>query len=146
MQMEESKENHYLMINYARPKIVFHGAELSFDRDKYKGGKWTPYSYSGVGDGQKGEFFSALAKKNTKFDSPSGTKRGANSAAGTHNLIYLRLLGILVPDYAGAVEHPAAESGAATIIPNTFRLVNVVFLLQFFFGLGYSNLAIAQLL
>lgn len=70
--VEESKENHYLMINFAQPKIVFYGEEIAFDHDKYKEGKWIPYSYSGIGDGQRGDFFTTLMKESVKFEKPVG--------------------------------------------------------------------------
>jgi len=72
--VEESKENHYYMINHARPKIVFYGEELAFDKEKFKAATWIPYSYSGIGNGQKDGFFASLKQYRPEFNNPIGDK------------------------------------------------------------------------
>ncbi len=72
--VEESKENVYRVLNHAKPIIVFHGEELTFDKARYPADLWVPYSYSGINGGRKGELFSSLKKYSPVFNSPVGAK------------------------------------------------------------------------
>jgi long-chain acyl-CoA synthetase len=72
--VEESKENVYRVLNHAKPIIVFHGEDLTFDKARYPADLWVPYSYSGINGGRKGELFSSLKKYSPVFNSPVGAK------------------------------------------------------------------------
>ncbi len=72
--VEESKENIYRMLNHAKPRIVFHGQELTFDKERYRADLWIPYSYSGIGSEQANEFFSSLKQCSPVFENPLGNK------------------------------------------------------------------------
>ena len=42
--VEESKESVYRLLNLVKPRIVFHGKELTFDQERYRADLWIPYS------------------------------------------------------------------------------------------------------
>jgi len=72
--VEESKENVYRLLNLGKPQIVLFGQELTFDQGEYGAGLWIPYSYSDTESGKENEFFSALTHYSPEFESPVGTK------------------------------------------------------------------------
>lgn len=72
--VEESKENIYSILQHAKPRIVFHGQELTFDKERYRANLWIPYSYSGIGSEQTNEFFSSLKRYSPVFENPVGNK------------------------------------------------------------------------
>jgi len=71
LNVEESKENIYSLLNRAKPKIVFYGDELSFNQKRYTGGQWIPFSAPKAGEKAKGDFFASLKRYSPEFDSPS---------------------------------------------------------------------------
>jgi long-subunit acyl-CoA synthetase (AMP-forming) len=77
--VEESKEDIYRLLNLAKPRIVFHGKELTFDESKYRADLWQPYSYSDVESGPENEFFSSLNRYSPKFQSHSQDKDGLST-------------------------------------------------------------------
>ena len=42
--VEESKENMYRLLDLAKPRIVFHGKELTFDQERYSADLWVQYA------------------------------------------------------------------------------------------------------
>ena len=72
--VEESKENVYHLLNRAKPRIVVHGKELTFDQERYKADFWIPFADFDVDSGQENEFFSMLKHYSPEFDSPLGTE------------------------------------------------------------------------
>ena len=72
--VEESKENVYRVLDIARPKIVFYGQELTFDQERYKADLWIPYADFDIDSGQENELFHILKTYSPEFDSPLGTK------------------------------------------------------------------------
>lgn len=74
LNVEESKENIYSLVNRAKPKIVFYGKELAFDHKRYTGGMWIPFTALKAGDKEESEFFASLKRYSPIFDSPVATK------------------------------------------------------------------------
>lgn len=72
--VEESKENIYRILNHARPDVIFHGQELTLDEARYKADMWIPYSYSGIGSEPEGEFWLSLKQCSPVFENPVGNK------------------------------------------------------------------------
>lgn len=72
--VEESKENVYRLLNLAKPRIVFYGKELSFDQERYKEALWIPYTNFDIEGREENELFSILRDYSDEFDSPAGTK------------------------------------------------------------------------
>ncbi len=81
--VEESKENVYRQLNISKPRVIFHGKELDFDREKYGAGLWIPFSSSGVESGQENEFFSSLEHYSPVFESPLMSKDGFSTIVFT---------------------------------------------------------------
>lgn len=71
--VEESKENVYRVLDIARPRIIFHGRELTFDHERYKADLWIPFADFDVDSGQENELFCMLKQYSPEFDSPLGT-------------------------------------------------------------------------
>lgn len=74
--VEESQENVYRLLNLGKPRIVFHGKELTFDQRQYRADSWIPISYSEIGNEAEKGFFSSLAQYSPEFQSPMLNKDG----------------------------------------------------------------------
>jgi len=72
--VEESKENVYRLLDLAKPRIVIYNKELTFDQDRYQAGLWMPYGDLGMANQPDGGLFKTLENYSSKFDSPVGTK------------------------------------------------------------------------
>ena len=74
LNVEESKENIYSMINRARPKIVFYGQELALDHTKYKADMWIPFTALTAENKEESEFFASLKHYSPVFQFPVAAK------------------------------------------------------------------------
>jgi acyl-coenzyme A synthetase/AMP-(fatty) acid ligase len=72
--VEESKENAYRLLNMAKPKMVFYGKDLDFDTQKYLAERWIPYGDTDAGKGQEDDFFSTIKDYDAPFRTPLGGK------------------------------------------------------------------------
>ena len=106
--VEESTENIYRLLNLTKPKVVFYGKELPFDRKRCPGALWIPYSYSGIEDSEENEFFNWLKDCSPVFQSPrqseddpatlvftSGTMAIPKSVIQTRESIYYMAVDII---------------------------------------------------
>jgi len=72
--VEESKENVYRLLNLAKPRIVFYSQGLTFDQQRYKEALWIPYNDFDIDSGKENELFSIIKDYSHEFGSPAGTK------------------------------------------------------------------------
>ncbi|MFC1906470.1 class I adenylate-forming enzyme family protein [Chloroflexota bacterium] len=72
--VEESKENVYRLLDLAKPKMVIHNKEIAFDQDRYNAGLWMPYGDLGMENEPDDGLFFTLENYSSMFDSPVGTK------------------------------------------------------------------------
>ncbi|MBI2979329.1 MAG: acyl--CoA ligase [Chloroflexi bacterium] len=75
--VEESRENIYRLLNLARPKIVFHGKEVGLDHSRYREASWVPYSYSGFEYNEESEFSNCLKEYSPVFQSSAQSKNAS---------------------------------------------------------------------
>ena len=72
--VEESKENAYRLLNVAKPRMVFYGKALVFDQERYSGGRWITYGDLDAGKGQENDFFAMIRDYDAHFETPVGGK------------------------------------------------------------------------
>jgi acyl-coenzyme A synthetase/AMP-(fatty) acid ligase len=72
--IDESKENVYRLLDLAKPRIVFYRKQLVFDQERYSAGSWIPYTDFDVENRQENEFFSMLKNYDTVFQNTTGSK------------------------------------------------------------------------
>jgi long-chain acyl-CoA synthetase len=72
--VEESKENIYNLLNFIKPRIVFHNKKLTFDHEAYKADLWIPYADFDIESRQRNELFSLLQQHSPIFDDHIGSR------------------------------------------------------------------------
>lgn len=82
--VEESQENVYRLLNRAKPKIVFFGREMTFDRTRYADGMWIAFSADFIGEQKpETEFSTVLRSYSPVFDQPMLDKDGYSTITFT---------------------------------------------------------------
>lgn len=72
--VEESKENIYRILNMVKPKLVFYDEQMALDKNRYKAHSWLRFSNFDTKSRLKNEFFSSLHDYESNFQDPVGEK------------------------------------------------------------------------
>jgi acyl-coenzyme A synthetase/AMP-(fatty) acid ligase len=68
--VEESEENVYRLLDMAKPKIVFYGKDFTFKQERYQDGSWIPFADFDIKSGQENELFPQLRDRSPEFKRP----------------------------------------------------------------------------
>ena len=80
--VEESQENMYRLLNRAKSRIVFHGQGLTLDRGKHQADLWVPFSTDGIGAAEN-DFLSSLEQYSADFEAAPLNKDGLSTIVFT---------------------------------------------------------------
>ena len=72
--VEESKENIYRILNVVKPKLVIYDKEMAFEQKRYRAYSWLRFSNFDIKKRLKNEFFSFLKDYESIFQSPIGNR------------------------------------------------------------------------